>query len=103
MANLIVDVVHPTERADGTPATSADIASWRLSWKSRAATNYSSVGGARLPSDTSARVENVPTGDYDFRVIWTDRDGQDSEFGDAQFSVGPPARLSAGTVTVRAV
>jgi hypothetical protein len=102
MANAIVTVVHPTEREDGSPASVADVASWRVEMKAMAATNWSPLGGARLPSDTTANVQNLTTGAYDFRVYWTDKDGQDSEPGAAEYVVGPPAKLMPGAVTVSA-
>lgn len=100
MANAVVHVVHPTQRVDGSAATLADIQSWRVAMKARAATNYSPLGGARLPSDTTANVQNLTTGTYDFQVIWTDKDGQDSEAAPAEYTVGPPARLAPGAVSV---
>jgi uncharacterized protein YhdP len=100
MANAVVQVTHPTERVDGSPASLADIQSWRLLMKAKAATNYSPLGGARLPSDTTANVQNLATGEYDFRCIWTDKDGQDSEPAETTYVVGPPAKLKPGAISV---
>ena len=100
MANASVIVVHPTQREDGSPATIADIASWRVEMKAQAATNWSPLGGARLPSDTTANVQNLTTGVYQFRATWTDKDGQDSAPAETEYTVGPPAKLSPGTISV---
>lgn len=100
MANATVNVVHPTERVDASPASLADIASWRVEMKARAASNWSPLGGARLPSDTTANVQNLTTGTYDFRAIWTDKDGQDSAPAETEYVVGPPAKLKPGVISV---
>lgn len=100
MANALVTVTHPTKRTDNTPATVADLQSWRVLWKLKAATTFGPLGGARLPADTTASVQNITTGDYDFQVIWTDKDGQDSAPGIAVYTQTPPAKLSPGTVVV---
>ena len=100
MAKALVTVVHPTQRVDDSAATLADIQGWRVEMKAKAATNWSPLGGARLPAETTATADNLTTGTYDFRAIWTDKDGQDSAPAETEYVVGPPAKLKAGAISV---
>lgn len=100
MAKAKVTVVHPAEREDGSPASVADIQSWRVEMKAKAATNWSPLGGARLPAETTATADNLTTGTYLFRATWTDKDGQDSDPAETEYVVGPPAKLKPGAISV---
>lgn len=96
----IVTVVHPTQRVDESAADLSEIKSWRVEYKAQAAQQWSQLGGARTPDYTTANVDNLTAGVYDFRVFWTDTYDQESDPAATTYDTGAPAKLAPGAISV---
>jgi hypothetical protein len=106
--NLDITVTHPTNTVPPVQAT--ELSHWRVLMKlhSDPIAAFADVGGQRDISETVAHATSIPDGgSYDFGVIWTDTDGQDSDMKVASFDdsipVGKPPRPATGTVVVTKV
>ncbi len=100
-----VDVTHPTTREQNDAPL--NLVSWRVQQKPHSGddTTWSDVGAVRAMTETSATLDNVPQGTYDFGVIWHDGDGQDSKRALCTLDVEPllASPPSAGSVTAKVI
>lgn len=101
MARFRLVVVHPADRSDNS------LASWRGEVKPSAGgpDTWSRLGDPRTPTQTEINVDNVPPGDHDFRIVWTDRFGQEtpSDVKSVTVETPTPAPLEAGSFSVERV
>jgi hypothetical protein len=103
MAGVLVTLVHPTTRADGSafnPAT--DLKNVILEEQAQGATTWTAVGAPMLPTELTRTVQNVPGGAWNFRATWVDTSNRSSAPAQATISV-PIGAPNAGTITLSLV
>ena len=101
MGSAVLNVGFPTKRDDGSPASAADVKSWRAEYKADAASSWSPLGPPRGGHETTANVDNLTTGKYNFRVWYTDNDDQESATpATCDYQQGAPAKLSGDSATI---